>query len=127
MLGPDLTEKICGPKDWSLFPPMSLNWGEKNGMGVSASLKQPSHHHICLCALWSSVANLHSDPTQTPTSLILGLTYFAVNPSRAVITCLKLHFSSRWWGWRLDTGLILNCTGLHALPQMLVPNLSGFG
>lgn len=64
-------------------------------MGVSASVQHPSHHHICLCALWSSFANLHSDPTQIPTSLILGL-HFDVNPVRAMITGLEFHLSSRW-------------------------------
>lgn len=59
-------------------------------MGVSASVQHPSHHHICLCALWSSFANLHSDPTQIPTSLILEL-HFAVNPIRVILMGLEFH------------------------------------
>lgn len=73
-------------------------------MGVSASVQHLFHHHICLCALWSYFANLHSDPTQIPTSLILGLNFDA-NPLRAIATCPGFHFSSRWWGGGvMDTG-----------------------
>lgn len=75
-------------------------------LGVSTSVKHPSHHHICLCSLWSSYANLHSDPTQIPTSLILGL-HFDVNPLRAITTCLEFYISPVGSvGGGLGTGLI---------------------
>lgn len=91
---------------------------------MSASVQHLSHHHICLCALWSSFANLHSDPTQIPTALILGLN-FNVNPLRALATCLEFHFSSRWWGWRAGhrpSKPHFDYTGQHVILQILVPN-----